>query len=136
MAVIVAAAVIGLTGFQAADAIASAAIAILILPRTYRLLRDAVDVLLEAAPKGVDLEEVRRHISDTDGVADVHDLHAWTITSGMNVLSAHVVLRGGADPSRVLDALCACLSRDFDIEHSTFQLEPGDRRTSEEASHA
>jgi cobalt-zinc-cadmium efflux system protein len=98
-AVIAAAAIIGLTGFQQADAIASIAIALPILPRTYRLLRDAVDVLLEAVPKGVDLDEVRRHIAETHGVADVHDLHAWTITSGMNVVSAHVVLREGEDAS-------------------------------------
>jgi cobalt-zinc-cadmium efflux system protein len=68
-------------------------------------------------------------------VADVHDLHAWTITSGMNVVSAHVVLDEAADPPKVLDELCGCLSGDFDIEHSTFQLETQDRRRLEEAGH-
>jgi cobalt-zinc-cadmium efflux system protein len=115
--------------------VASAAIGLLILPRTVGLLRDAIDVLLEATPKGVDLDEVRQHIVDVAGVTDVHDLHAWTITSGMNVVSAHVVLAPGADAPSVLDELCRCLSGDFDIEHSTFQLETADRRRLEEAAH-
>lgn len=134
-AVIVAAVVIATTGYEAADPIASVVIGLLILPRTWRLLRDAVDVLLEATPKDVDIEEVRRHILETEGVADVHDLHAWTITSGMNVVSAHVVMTDVGEPARILDRLCDCLSGDFDIEHSTFQLEPSDRRRVEEAAH-
>ncbi len=135
-AVIVAAIVIGLTGWTQADAIASALIGLLILPRTWGLLREAIDILLEATPKGVDLDEVRSHILRAPGVADVHDLHAWTITSGMNVVSAHVVLTEAADPPQVLDELCRCLSGDFDIEHSTFQLETPDRRRLEERTHA
>jgi cobalt-zinc-cadmium efflux system protein len=134
-AVIVAAVVIGLTGWMAADAVASALIGLLILPRTFALLRDATDVLLEATPKGVDMDHVRRHILEAPGVVDCHDLHAWTITSGMNVVSAHVVVADGADTAATLDALCSCLSDDFDIEHSTFQLEAGDRRRLEERSH-
>lgn len=134
-AVVVAAVVIALTGFEQADAIASAVIGLLIVPRTWRLLKDAIDVLLEATPKGVDLQEVRRHILEAEGVVDVHDLHAWTITSGLNVVSAHVVVQTGADPTGVLDRLSTCLSDDFDVEHSTFQLEPIDRRRVEEASH-
>lgn len=135
-AVIVAAIVIAVTGWTPADAVASALIGLLIIPRTWRLLRDAVDVLLEATPKGMDLDDVRRHILKATGVADIHDLHAWTITSGMNVVSAHVVLDEGADPPAVLDELCRCLSGDFDIEHSTFQLESPDRTRLEEAPHA
>ena len=135
-AVIVAAVVIVMTGWTPADAIASVLIGLLIIPRTWRLLRDAVDVLLEATPKGVDLAEVRSHILQAKGVADVHDLHAWTITSGMNVVSAHVVLDDGANPTEVLDELCRCLAGDFDIEHSTFQLESPDRTRLEEVSHA
>ena len=98
-------------------------IAILILPRTYHLLREAVDVLLEATPRGIDLDDVRPHILEAEGVEDVHDLHAWTITSGLNVVSAHVTIKPGADGAAVLDELCRCLAGDFDIEHSTFQLE-------------
>ena len=135
-AVIAAAVVIALTGWTQADALASAAIGLLILPRTFGLLREATDVLLEATPKGVDLDHVRQHILDAPGVIDCHDLHAWTITSGTNVVSAHVVLVEGADPARALDELASCLADDFDIEHSTFQLETVDRRRIEERGHA
>jgi Co/Zn/Cd efflux system component len=86
-------------------------------------------------PKDVDLDEVRRHMEEMPGVAGVHDLHAWTITSGINVVSAHVVVTEGADTSGVLDFLSACLSGDFDIEHSTFHLESFDRRRLEEHAH-
>ncbi|MGI8433382.1 MAG: cation diffusion facilitator family transporter [Nocardioidaceae bacterium] len=123
-AVIVAAVVIALTGFERADPIASLLIGVLIIPRTFRLLRQAVDVLMEATPKDVDLEEVRRHLMEAEGVTDVHDLHAWTITSGVNVLSAHVVVAEAAKGGQVLDALGNCLDEHFDIEHSTFQVEP------------
>jgi len=128
-AVVVAGILIALTGLTRADALASLAIGAFILPRTWRLLRDAIDVLLEATPKGVDLDEVRRHLTELEGVADVHDLHAWTITSGLPVLSAHVVvetsvLAGGRGP-KMLDLLQECLRGHFDVEHSTFQLEPG-----------
>jgi cobalt-zinc-cadmium efflux system protein len=136
VAVIVAAVVIAVTGWTGADTAASVLIGLLILPRTFSLLRDATNVLLEATPKGVDMEHVRAHILEAPGVVDCHDLHAWTITSGMNVVSAHVILADGADPVATLDALCACLSDDFDIEHSTFQLETADRRRLEERSHA
>jgi cobalt-zinc-cadmium efflux system protein len=135
VAVLAAAAVIALTGFQVADPIASVLIGLAILPRTWRLLREAVDVLLEATPKGVDMGEVRRHVLDTPGVTDVHDLHAWTITSGLPVLSAHVVLERGADAGQVLDGLSACLAGHFDIEHSTFQLEQPEHRGHEGATH-
>ena len=135
VAVLAAAVVIALTGFRAADPIASAVIAVAIVPRTWRLLREAVDVLLEAAPKGVDLAEVRRHLVETPGVTDVHDLHAWTITSGLPVLSVHVVLERDADAGKVLDGLGACLAGHFDIEHSTFQLELPEHRGHEGATH-
>lgn len=135
-AVIVAALVIATTGWTQADAVASAAIGVLILPRTYGLFREAVDVLLEATPKGLDMDLVRSHILEAPGVSDVHDLHAWTITSGLKVVSAHVVLDQGADAPAVLDHLCTCLAGIFDIEHSTFQLETADRRRLEEIGHA
>lgn len=135
VAVIVAGVIIILTGWYVVDPIASVVIGLAILPRTWSLIRDAVDVLLEATPKGIDMAEVRRHILDIEGVRDAHDLHAWTITSGMNVLSAHVVMVGGADPAAVLDRLSICLADDFDIEHSTFQLETTDRRPVEVMAH-
>jgi cobalt-zinc-cadmium efflux system protein len=135
VAVLAAAAVIAGTGWRVADPVASAVIAVAIVARTWRLLREAVEVLLEAAPKGVDLAEVRRHLVETRGVSDVHDLHAWTITSGLPVLSAHVVLERDADAGQVLDGLGACLAGHFDIEHSTFQLEQPEHRNHEGATH-
>ena len=123
VAVIVAAVVIALTGWTPADAIASVVIGLLIIPRTWGLLRDALDILLEATPKGINLAVVRAHILEAPGVAGVHDLHAWTITSGMNVVSAHVVMNEDAKTGDILDHLGMCLSDDFDVKHSTFQLE-------------
>ncbi|MEV6957773.1 cation diffusion facilitator family transporter [Streptomyces sp. NPDC051207] len=129
VAVVVSALVILTTGWQAADPIASLVIGLMIVPRAWKLLRETVDVLLEAAPKGVDMAEVRAHILALDGVEDVHDLHAWTITSGMPVLSAHVVVRGDVltalGHEKMLHELQGCLGDHFDVEHCTFQLEPG-----------
>ncbi|MFH9731648.1 cation diffusion facilitator family transporter [Streptomyces sp. NPDC017260] len=128
LTVIVSALVILGTGWQAADPIASLVIGLMIVPRTWRLLRETLDVLLEAAPKGVDIAEVRAHILALNGVEDVHDLHAWTITSGMPVLSAHVVVSGEAlsaiGHEKMLHELQGCLGDHFDVEHCTFQLEP------------
>lgn len=139
-AVIVAAVVIALTDWVRADAVASFAVAMMILPRTWALLRDAVDVLLEATPRGVDATAVRQHLLDTPGVVGVHDLHIWTITSGLPVLSAHVVVEeavlaengGGA----VLDHLGDCLTDHFDVGHCTFQLEPVGHADHEFPTHA
>lgn len=140
IAVVVAAIVIGLTGWTRADSIASLAIVVLILPRAWSLLRDVVDVLLEATPKGVDLDTVRTHIRDLPGVVDVHDLHAWTITSGVPVLSAHVVVDDACitdgRSGEVLDRLGECLGAHFDVEHCTFQLEPVGHAEHEGARHA
>jgi cobalt-zinc-cadmium efflux system protein len=126
-AVLAAGAVIATTGWAPADTLASLLIGVLVLPRAWHLLREALDVLLEAAPRGVDLDDVRSHILEVDGVLGVHDLHAWTITSGLPVLSAHVVVSDAAleagHGGRVLDALCACLGDHFDLDHCTFQLE-------------
>ncbi|AWS43790.1 cation diffusion facilitator family transporter [Streptosporangium sp. 'caverna'] len=139
VAVIVAAIVIALTEWTTVDPIVSVVIALLIVPRTWSLLREAVNILLEAVPKGVDLQEVRRHLLEAPGVIDVHDLHAWTITSGVPVMSAHVVmedqaLAGGAF-GQVLDRLHECLTGHFDVEHSTLQLEPAGHADHEGARH-
>ncbi len=138
-AVIVTGVVIATTGFTRADPIASLAIGLLILPRTWRLLRETVDVLLEASPRGMDLSEVRRHMTTLTGVRDVHELHAWTITSGLPVLSAHVVVEPGVlDDGRcatMLDRLQDCLRGHFDVEHSTFQLEPAGHADHERPMH-
>ncbi|WOX14049.1 cation diffusion facilitator family transporter [Streptomyces sp. N50] len=128
LAVIISAVVILTTGWQAADPIASLAIGLMIVPRTLKLLRETLDVLLESAPKDVDMQDVRAHIVALDGVEDVHDLHAWTITSGMPVLSAHVVVRSDVlnaiGNEKMLHELQGCLGDHFDVEHCTFQLEP------------
>ncbi|MEV5379542.1 cation transporter [Streptosporangium nondiastaticum] len=128
-AVVVSAVVIMLTGWTQADPVASLLIGLMIVPRTLKLLREALDVLLEAAPKHVDMDEIRSHIMALPGVQDLHDLHVWTITSGMPVLSAHVVVDHLALDSvgheKMLHDLQACLGEHFDVEHCTFQLEPG-----------
>jgi len=138
-AVIVAALVIATTGWTGADVVASLAIGALVLPRAWTLLREAFDVLLEAAPRGVDLDEVRAHVLGVPGVLEVHDLHAWTITSGLPVLSAHVVVGEAAladgHGGRVLDALGHCLGDHFDLAHCTFQLESASHRSHESPVH-
>ncbi|MFS0705702.1 cation diffusion facilitator family transporter [Cellulomonas sp. 179-A 9B4 NHS] len=140
VAVLVAGVVIAVTGYQRADALASLAIGVLVVPRAWSLLREVVDVLLESTPRGVDLDEVRTHIRRVPGVVDVHDLHAWTITSGVPVLSAHVVVDDACLAQNrcgeVLDALGSCLGEHFDTTHSTFQLEPVGHAAHEPAHHA
>jgi cobalt-zinc-cadmium efflux system protein len=140
LAVIVAALLILITGWMPFDAIASLAIVVLIIPRAWSLLREVVDVLLEATPHGVDLDEVREHITRVRGVVDVHDLHAWTITSGVPVLSAHVIVDQACisegRSGEVLDRLGECLGGHFDVSHCTFQLEPVGHQEHEAAHHA
>ncbi|MCW2795485.1 cation diffusion facilitator family transporter [Nocardioides sp.] len=120
--------VIATTGFQRADPIVSLLIAVMILPRSISLLRDSVAILLEIAPAGLDLEDVRRHLVGAPGVVDVHDLHAWTITSGIPSLSAHVTVTDEALAERgvgaILDDLGRCVAEHFDVRHATFQVEP------------
>ncbi|MCB5291872.1 cation diffusion facilitator family transporter [Arthrobacter sp. SO3] len=139
-AVIAAALVIMVSGYQAADTIASIVIALMILPRAWHLLRDVVDVLLEATPKGVEVQLIREHILAVEGVVSVHDIHIWTITSGVPVFSAHVVVEDGALGARgadqVLDKLVSCLGSHFDTEHCTFQLEPLSHAEHESHQHA
>lgn len=140
IAVVTAAVVVLFTGWARADAAASAFIAVIVLPRAWTLLREVLDVLLEAVPRDVDLDDVRRHILSVPGVVDVHDLHAWTITSGVRVLSAHIVVEpqrpeAGCGQDDVLDLLQDCLAGHFDVEHSTFQLEPVGHAAHEGATH-
>ncbi|MGG7463544.1 MULTISPECIES: cation diffusion facilitator family transporter [unclassified Plantibacter] len=140
IAVIIAAVVIMTTGFVQADAIASLAIAAMIVPRALSLLRDVVRVLSESAPADTNVQEIRDHLTGTDGVVAVHDVHVWQITSGHPVFSAHVVVkrevfeRGGT--GELLDRLGSCLHDHFDVEHSTFQLEPEEHAAHEDTHHA
>jgi cobalt-zinc-cadmium efflux system protein len=130
---------IALTGEARIDGLAAIAVAGFILPRVWRLLRETMDVLLETAPEGVDMAHVRAHVLGVPGVLDLHDLHAWTITSGLPVLSAHVVVDdatvAAGDGGRVLDDLCDCLAEHFDVEHCTFQLEPSSHLAHERGGH-
>ena len=139
VAVLVSAAVILTTGWDAADAVASLVIAAMIVPRAISLLREVAEVLLEGTPRDVDLEDLRSHILSTEGVTDVHDLHVWTITSGMPVMSAHVVVDDSVtrmgDAHDVLDRLRDCLADHFDVEHSTFQIEPAGHADTEPNIH-
>ena len=127
VAVLIAAGVIALTGWLRADAVASLVIGLLIIPRTIRLLREAVDVLLESTPKGLDLDKVRGRILQVDHVHDVHDLHASLVATGLPVMTAHVVVEEACfhdgHLTGMLDDLQHCLESDFDIAHSTIQFE-------------
>lgn len=132
VAVIVAALVIMTTGFQQADSIAALLVGVLIIPRTIRLLRDAVDVLLESVPRGIDLDEVRQHLMREEHVVDVHDLHITQIATGLPVLTAHVIVEAGCfhdgHAPEITQSLQTCVGEHFPvaIEHATFQLEPAD----------
>lgn len=127
VAVLVSAAVIAVTSWDRADAVASLAIAALILPRSAMLLRDAVHVLLEGAPTGVDAEQVRKALLGVPGVVRVHELHVWSITSGEPAMSAHLVVDGveciGCGETSVLDMAASMLRERFGLAHSTLQVE-------------
>ena len=139
VAVLVAAAVIAATGWTRADAVASLVIGVLILPRTWFLLRETVDVLLEGTPRGVDLSEVRSHILAVPHVQALHDLHASTVASGLPVLTVHVVVDDecfhDGHLTSMLDRMQGCLAGHFDVEHSTFQFEPASHLSHENAAH-
>ena len=132
--------VIVLTGAFRADAIASLLVAVLMARAAWGLLREAGKILLQGAPEEVSLDEVRAHIRGVEHVLDVHDLHAWTLTSNMSTLSAHVVVEDHCFASghapQILDALQSCLGEHFDVEHSTFQLEPASHAVHEHGQHA
>lgn len=139
IATVVAGVVVVVTGFARADAIASLVVVALMLRAAWGLLRDSGRILLEAAPTSVDLEDVRAHLLGNEHVLDVHDLHVWTVAADLPTLSAHVVLSDrcfaeGHAPA-LLDELQACLVGHFDVEHSTFQLEPGSHLTHEAGAH-
>jgi len=138
-ATVVAGIVILATGFVRADAIASLVVVVLMLRAAWGLLRASGRVLLEAAPEHVDLLELRQHMLGVAHVTDVHDLHAWSLTSDLPALSAHVVVADGCFGDghcpQILDQLQACLRGHFDVEHSTFQLEPAGHAEHESGAH-
>ena len=140
VAVLVAAAVILLTGWARADAVVSLVIGTLIVPRTWRILRQAVNILLEAAPKGLDLAEVRSHLLGLPHVRAVHDLHASTVGTGLPVLTVHLVVDDDCFHDghlmTLLDDAQDALAGNFDVEHSTIQFEAASHSAHERHAHA
>lgn len=140
VAVIVAAVLIGTVGWARADAVASLVIAVLILPRTLRLLRETAHVLLESTPVGLDLDSVRTRLLRIDHVHDVHDLHASQVATGLPVLTAHLVVDDSCfhdgHLARMLDDVQSCLADEFDVEHSTIQFEAVSHAAHEHGTHA
>ncbi len=129
--VIIAAIVIVTTGWMPADALASMAIAVMIIPRAIVLLREVFSVLAESAPKGTAVSEIRTHLLGYDGVVGVHDVHVWQLTRGAPVFTAHVTvdpaLFADGRSAALLTEMQACLADHFDVEHSTFQIEPAEQ---------
>lgn len=123
VAVIVAAVVMRITGWAYVDPIAGAAIGLFILPRTWRLTGQTLRILVQAAPPHLDLDEMSRALMELEGVVDVHDLHCWTLTSEMEVASAHLKVCTGANTSRVLGSARSLLADRFSVQHATLQIE-------------
>ena len=120
---IAAALIIVLTGWRFADPIASVAIAALILASSWSLLRDSTNVLLEAAPRGIDSEEVGRRMVSAEGISEIHDLHIWEITSGFPALSAHILVSQNEDCHARRRDLETLLAREYGISHTTLQVD-------------
>jgi cobalt-zinc-cadmium efflux system protein len=121
--VLVAALVILVTGWRYADPLAGALIAVAVLASSWSVLRDSVNILLEAAPKGIDAGELGRSLAQMPGVVEVHDLHVWTITSGFPALSAHVLVERDDDCHARRRELEDLLVNEYGIEHTTLQVE-------------
>lgn len=139
IATVVAGVIIVTTHAERADAVASLVVVVLMLKAAYELLRASGTILLEATPSHLNLHDIRAHLLEVEHVQSVHDLHAWTVTSSLPALTAHVVVddacfQEGCVP-RILDELQACLGGHFDIEHSTFQMEPSSHLGHEPGSH-
>lgn len=132
--VIVAALVTILTGWPYADPLVAMLIGLWVVPRAFRLGRQALRILSQAAPEGMDLTEVETELSAIGGVLDVHDLHVWTLTSEMEVGTVHLTVSDEADSHRVLDEARALLDERFHIEHATLQVEPESHRECVEAN--
>ena len=126
LGVIVAGVVIAVTDWEPIDAIVAVAIGVWIVPRAWRLAASAVRILIQAAPAGFDVGRLQADLAGVPGVVDVHDLHVWTLTSEMDVASAHLMVMAGTDPHGVLDRARDVLREDYDIAHATLQVEPDD----------
>jgi cobalt-zinc-cadmium efflux system protein len=128
---IIAGVLILLTGWYWADPATSVFIGVLILISSFSVVRESVDILMQATPPHLNLTEVQRTLENIDGVQQVHDLHIWTLTSGLFTLTAHVVVNGDHDPHALLNALEHTIKERFGIDHTTIQLEPQDRQQRE-----
>lgn len=124
--VIIAAVLLEWFGWSWIDSVVAAAIGLWILPRTWRLGRKAVRILLQAAPEHVNLDRLADDLSTIPGVVDVHDLHVWTLTSDMDAASAHLMVAASTDGHGVLDQARQVLDEGYGISHGTFQIEPDD----------
>ncbi|HQU81703.1 MAG TPA: cation diffusion facilitator family transporter [Pyrinomonadaceae bacterium] len=124
--VIIAGIIMLTTGWYYADPIISAGIGLFILPRTWALLKDAVGVLIEGTPADIDLPKLRESLTKIEGVAGIHDLHVWSLTSGVNAMSVHAVLADGAEHDNVLTRVHEHCTEEFKISHVTVQTERGD----------
>lgn len=130
--VIVAAVALEVFGWAWVDPVIAAGIGLWILPRTWHLGRRAVRILLQAAPEHVDLDELAAELTALQGVVDIHDLHVWTLTSGMDAASAHLVVASDADTHGVLDQARHLLSHGYRVTHATLQIEPDDHEGCDE----
>ena len=126
--VIAAALIMITTGWRYADPLFAGLIGLFILPRAWHLGRQAIRVLVQAAPEGLDLTSVRRDLAAIDGVADVHDLHVWTLTSDMDVATVHLMIGERTEPHPVLDQARDLLEDRYGIAHATLQVEPHTHR--------
>lgn len=129
--VVVAAVVITLTDWHYADALVAGGIGIFIIPRAFRLGRKAVRVLIQAAPDEVDLDDMRNQLAALSGVEGVHDLHVWTLTSGMPVATAHIRTGESVDHDRVLSDARSVVAERFGVAHATLQVESSDSECTE-----
>ncbi len=128
---IVAGVLIMWTGWHWVDPVTSILIGLLILISSFDLVRESVDVLMQATPRHIDLEEVQRTLEAVEGVKRIHDLHVWTLTSNLFTLTAHAVVNGTHDQHALLDSLEKTIHDRFGIDHITIQLEPQDRQAGE-----
>ncbi len=126
LGVIAAGLVIALTGFTRIDALVAIAIGVWIIPRAWRLAARSLRILIQAAPAGFDIGRLHDDLAAVPGVVDVHDLHVWTLTSEMDVASAHLMVGADTDPHGVLDQARDVLRARYEIAHATLQVEPDD----------
>lgn len=123
IAVIAASLIIMFTGWTLVDPIVSGFIGLMILPRTWKLIKECIHILMEGTPDHINLTKLRNGLMSVKGVINIHDLHVWTITSGRDALSAHVVIDRAADPEKVLEEISTLAQKEFNLQHTTLQIE-------------